>query len=191
MPRICRRSYLQRSIDRDADRLKSILQTLLQYFGDRRHPLSLAWGTSRPCCRRCPGSLRPTLPSQAVRGPTCRSEIWQSRQGYGDEPETDPLAPQTSTMNRTGELSSESNSIPVEDRPNAATTSLTQFEEACGIAIPNPIPVLIVSSRWRKAARIESRSEVRTRFFLHQQVDQFHDCRPPFGCLHLGNDLIY
>jgi hypothetical protein len=53
----------------------------------------------------------------------------------------------------------------VEDLPNAATTSPTQFEEACGIAIPNPIPVLIVSSRWRNAARTESLSDVRTRPF--------------------------
>src|ERR1051326_5163904 len=56
------------------------------------------------------------------------------------------------TTNLTGALSSASNSIPVVDLPNAATTSSSRSDEQCGIAIPNPIPVLIVSSAESKLA---------------------------------------
>src|ERR1043166_84019 len=62
------------------------------------------------------------------------------------------------TTNLAGALSSASNSIPVVDLPNAATTSSSRSDEQCGIAIPKPIPVLIVSSRCFSAARIGSRS---------------------------------
>src|SRR5207249_323419 len=62
------------------------------------------------------------------------------------------------TTNFTGELSSASNSIPLVDLPKAATTSSSRSEEQCGMAIPNPIPVLIVSSRCRSAVRMGSRS---------------------------------
>src|SRR5256885_7931731 len=62
------------------------------------------------------------------------------------------------TTNFTGALSRASNSIPCDDRPNEATTSSIRSEEACGIAIPNPIPVLMVSSRCLSEARMLSRS---------------------------------
>src|SRR5437660_4326142 len=62
------------------------------------------------------------------------------------------------TTNFTGALSSASNSIPVVDLPKAATTSSSRSDEQCGMAIPKPMPVLIVSSRCLNAARIESRS---------------------------------
>src|SRR2546423_3807526 len=63
-----------------------------------------------------------------------------------------------STTNFTGALSSASNSIPCDERPNDATTSSIRSDDACGIAIPNPIPVLIVSSRCLSEARMLSRS---------------------------------
>src|SRR5262249_44821227 len=63
-----------------------------------------------------------------------------------------------STTNLTGALSRASNSMPVLDLPNAATTSSSRSEEQCGMAMPNPMPVLIVSSRCLSAARIGSRS---------------------------------
>src|SRR4051812_44224861 len=62
------------------------------------------------------------------------------------------------TTNFTGALSSASNSIPCDDRPNEATTSSIRSDDACGIAMPNPIPVLIVSSRCFSEARMLSRS---------------------------------
>src|SRR5882724_12115583 len=65
-----------------------------------------------------------------------------------------------STTNLTGALSSASNSMPVVDLPNAATTSSSRSEEQCGMAIPNPMPVLIVSSRCFSEARMGSRSSV-------------------------------
>src|SRR3954469_4187847 len=60
--------------------------------------------------------------------------------------------------NFTGALSSASNSIPCDDRPNDATTSSIRSDDACGMAMPNPIPVLIVSSRCLSEARMLSRS---------------------------------
>src|SRR6266480_1286445 len=63
-----------------------------------------------------------------------------------------------STTNLTGALSSASNSMPLVDLPNAATTSSSRSEEQCGMAIPNPMPVLIVSSRCFSEARMGSRS---------------------------------
>src|ERR1051325_2792122 len=63
-----------------------------------------------------------------------------------------------STTNFTGALSSPPNSIPCEERPNDATTSSIRSDEACGIAMPNPIPVLIVSSRCLSDAMMLSRS---------------------------------
>src|SRR5438093_4840790 len=62
------------------------------------------------------------------------------------------------TTNFTGALSSASNSIPPDDLPNAATTSSSRSDEQCGMAIPNPMPVLIVSSRCLSEARMLSRS---------------------------------
>src|SRR5207244_3909194 len=44
-------------------------------------------------------------------------------------------------------LSSASNSIPFVDLPKAATTSSSRSDEQCGMAMPKPMPVLIVSSR--------------------------------------------
>src|SRR3954469_22862665 len=58
----------------------------------------------------------------------------------------------------TGALSSASNSIPCDDRPNDATTSSIRSDDACGMAMPKPIPVLIVSSRCLSDARMLSRS---------------------------------
>jgi len=51
-------------------------------------------------------------------------------------------------------------SIPPDDLPNAATTSSSRSDEQCGMAIPNPMPVLIVSSRCLSEARMLSRSAV-------------------------------
>src|SRR5688572_14728497 len=62
------------------------------------------------------------------------------------------------TTNLTGALSSASNSIPAEERPNDATTSSMRSEEAWGMAMPNPMPVLMVSSRCLREARMLSRS---------------------------------
>src|SRR5437868_2841143 len=63
-----------------------------------------------------------------------------------------------STTNFTGALSSASNSMPLVDRPKAATTFSIRSEEQCGIAIPKPMPVLIVSSRCFSEPRTLSRS---------------------------------
>ena len=76
------------------------------------------------------------------------------------------------------------------ERPNAATTFSTRSDEACGMAMPKPMPVLIVSSRCRSAASTTSRS---LRFDLplrDEQIDQFDDGRPPFRGFHLRDDLI-
>src|SRR5919106_1947131 len=62
------------------------------------------------------------------------------------------------TTNFTGALSRASNSIPPDDRPNAATTSSSRSEEQWGMAIPNPMPVLMVSSRCLSDSRMLSRS---------------------------------
>ena len=47
--------------------------------------------------------------------------------------------------------------MPEGERPKAATTSVTCSDEACGMAMPNPMPVLIVSSRCFKASKTLSR----------------------------------
>src|SRR5439155_19834642 len=62
------------------------------------------------------------------------------------------------TTNFTGALSSASNSIPLVDLPKAATTSSSRSDEQFGMAMPNPLPVLIVSSRCLRDARMLSRS---------------------------------
>ena len=62
------------------------------------------------------------------------------------------------TTNLTGWLSRDSNSRPSRDRPKAATTFWMRSEEAWGMAMPKPMPVLMVSSRWRMALRMDSRS---------------------------------
>ena len=48
--------------------------------------------------------------------------------------------------------------IPADERPKDATTSSIRSDEACGMAMPKSIPVLIVSSRCLSEARMLSRS---------------------------------
>src|SRR4051812_39212147 len=48
--------------------------------------------------------------------------------------------------------------MPLDERPNEATTWSMRSEDACGIAMPKPMPVLMVSSRCLSEARMLSRS---------------------------------
>ena len=57
------------------------------------------------------------------------------------------------------------------------------------MAIPKPMPVLIVSSRCLSEARMLSRSAALIRL-PNEQIDQLDDRGPALGRLHLGNDLL-
>lgn len=59
-------------------------------------------------------------------------------------------------MNFTGALSMASKSIPFSDLPKMAMTSSSLSENACGMATPEPMPVLVCSSRVWSALRMSS-----------------------------------
>ena len=63
-------------------------------------------------------------------------------------------------------------------------------DEACGMAMPKPMPVLIVSSRCLSEARMLSRSAGLDLAQADEQIDQLDDGRPTLGRLHLGDDLL-
>lgn len=67
-------------------------------------------------------------------------------------------------MSLTGALSMASKLIPFSDLPNIAMTSLSFSENACGIATPDPMPVLVCSSRMWRDFRISSRFSPPRRF---------------------------
>src|SRR6059058_231206 len=94
-----------------------------------------------------------------------------------------------STTNLTGALSSASNSMPAVDLPNAATTSSSRSEEQCGMAIPKPMPVLMVSSRSKRG---KNRVAICGFDFAktNEQIDQLYDRRPALRCFHLWDDLL-
>ena len=56
--------------------------------------------------------------------------------------------------------------------------------------MPNPMPVLIVSSRCLSEARMLSRSSGFDFALADEQIDQLDDGRPTLGRFHLGNDLL-